>query len=457
MKLKTLVAGAAVVAGLAGFAASSPLPVTSSVKLGAWCGNFTAAKAYADENNIPMVVFWANPGCSQCEKLEAACKKAEFTDWMASRQLVMVFGYGATTADMKACKAFAKSGKEYPFVAVYWKANTAGEGVLERFTGRSGKFGHGTTSSQALWEQFAGAVDNILADWKPGSVTPVEPTPEPTPDPDPTPEPTPDPEPTPEPIDVETLYRKAQSLSAIVYDASESPVGTATIKTGKINARKGTVKVSVSGTLLTGKKVSATRTLVPESDGSLVGELAFKSPVGGMSFELAYDVENEAFVFSAENEDYFVVSGANVGGAFDVEELSFSAEFDELDLPEGYDLVVDAPSGEPVSVTKNGTKLACGKAASPKYKKVDGEYELTGLDDEKKPNLTGLKLTYSASKGTFTGSFKIYASNEGETSGKPKLKKYTAKVTGIVIDGVGAGSVTVKVGKETFTGTCTLD
>ena len=30
MKLKTLVAGAAVMAGLAGFAASSPLPVTSS-------------------------------------------------------------------------------------------------------------------------------------------------------------------------------------------------------------------------------------------------------------------------------------------------------------------------------------------------------------------------------------------------------------------------------------------
>ena len=113
----------------------------TTVTRGAWCGNFTAAKAYADENNIPMVVFWANPGCSLCEKLEAACKKAEFTDWMAARQLVMVFGYGATTADMKACKAFAKSGKEYPFVAVYWKANTAGEGVLERFTGRSGKFG----------------------------------------------------------------------------------------------------------------------------------------------------------------------------------------------------------------------------------------------------------------------------------------------------------------------------
>ena len=66
-------------------------------------------------------------------------------------------------------------------------------------------------------------------------------------------------------------------------------------------------------------------------------------------------------------------------------------------------------------------------------------------------------LTYSASKGTYTVSLKLYASNEGETSGKPKLKKYTVKVTGLVIDGVGAGSVTVKVGKETFTGTCTLD
>ena len=444
MKLKTLVAGAAVVAGLAGFAASSPLPVTSSVKLGAWCGNFTAAKAYADENNIPMVVFWANPGCSQCEKLEAACKKAEFTDWMAARQLVMVFGYGATTADMKACKAFAKSGKEYPFVAVYWKANTAGEGVLERFTGRSGKFGHGTTKSQELWEQFAGAVDNILADWKPGSVTPVDPNPEPKPD----------------PIDLTALYGKAQSLDALVLDSDGAAVGTATVKIGKVNARKGTVKVRVSGTLLTGKKVSASATVSPDlADGSLLGELAFKSPVGAMNFVLEHDAETGSFRFFAQGLGYAISDAGEtqVGGAFDVEELSFSAEFDELDLPEGYDLVVDAPSGEPVSVTKNGTKLACGKAASPKYKKVDGEYELTGLDDEKKPNLTGLKLTYSASKGTFTGSFKIYASNEGEAKGKPKLKKYTAKVSGIVIDGVGAGSVTVKVGKETFTGTCTLD
>ena len=444
MKLKTLVAGAAVVAWLAGFAASSPLPVTSSVKLGAWCGNFTAAKAYADENNIPMVVFWANPGCSQCEKLEAACKKAEFTDWMAARQLVMVFGYGATTADMKACKAFAKSGKEYPFVAVYWKANTAGEGVLERFTGRSGRFGHGTTKSQELWEQFAGAVDNILADWKPGSVTPVDPNPEPTPD----------------PIDLTALYGKAQSLDALVLDSDGAAVGTATVKIGKVNARKGTVKVRVSGTLLTGKKVSASATVSPDlADGSLLGELAFKSPVGAMNFVLEHDAETGSFRFFAQGLGYAISDAGEtqVGGAFDVEELSFSAEFDELDLPEGYDLVVDAPSGEPVSVTKNGTKLACGKAASPKYKKVDGEYELTGLDDEKKPNLTGLKLTYSASKGTFTGSFKIYASNEGEAKGKPKLKKYTAKVSGIVIDGVGAGSVTVKVGKETFTGTCTLD
>ena len=444
MKLKTLVAGAAVVAWLAGFAASSPLPVTSSVKLGAWCGNFTAAKAYADENNIPMVVFWASPGCSQCEKLEAACKKAEFTDWMASRQLVMVFGYGATTADMKACKAFAKSGKEYPFVAVYWKANTAGEGVLERFTGRSGKFGHGTTKSQELWEQFAGAVDNILADWKPGSVTPVDPNPEPKPD----------------PIDLTALYGKAQSLDALVLDSDGAAVGTATVKIGKVDARKGTVKVSVLGTLLTGKKVSASATVSPDlADGSLLGELAFKSPVGAMNFVLEHDAETGSFRFFAQGLGYAISDAGEtqVGGAFDEEELSFSAEFDELDLPEGYDLVVDAPSGEPVSVTKNGTKLACGKAASPKYKKVDGEYELTGLDDEKKPNLTGLKLTYSASKGTFTGSFKIYASNEGEAKGKPKLKKYTAKVSGIVIDGVGAGSVTVKVGKETFTGTCTLD
>ena len=57
-------------------------------------------------------------------------------------------------------------------------------------------------------------------------------------------------------------------------------------------------------------------------------------------------------------------------------------------------------------------------------------------------NLSGLKLTYTPKKGTFKGSFKVYAL---ETAGNGvKLKKYTVNVTGLVVDGVGRGMATCR-------------
>ena len=53
-----------------------------------------------------------------------------------------------------------------------------------------------------------------------------------------------------------------------------------------------------------------------------------------------------------------------------------------------------------------------------------------------------MKLTYTPKKGTFKGSFKVYAL---EGTGKAtKLKKYTIKVSGVVADGVGYGQATCK-------------
>ena len=70
-----------------------------------------------------------------------------------------------------------------------------------------------------------------------------------------------------------------------------------------------------------------------------------------------------------------------------------------------------------------------------------GEYDLIGLDDPSKPNVSALKLSYTAKTGQFKGSFKLYATTDGE---KPKLKKFTVNVTGFVVDGVGYGQATCK-------------
>jgi hypothetical protein len=67
-------------------------------------------------------------------------------------------------------------------------------------------------------------------------------------------------------------------------------------------------------------------------------------------------------------------------------------------------------------------------------------------------------LTYKTATGAFSGSFKIYASNESDVDfgKKPTLKKYTAKFSGYVVDGVGVGTVSVKIGRKTYSGTCAL-
>ena len=182
MKLKSILVAAALAlcagVGLRSFAASDPMDAVDTVTPGVWCSNFTAAKAYADEKNVPMLIFWANPGCSQCAKLESACKSDDFKAWMTETKMVFVFSYGATTADTKACKEFVKNdSKEFPYIGVYWKANTAGEEVLEKFTGRTGKM-MGVSKSLDLDEQLMLATSTILADWEPTGDDP-EPEPEP--------------------------------------------------------------------------------------------------------------------------------------------------------------------------------------------------------------------------------------------------------------------------------------
>lgn len=62
------------------------------------------------------------------------------------------------------------------------------------------------------------------------------------------------------------------------------------------------------------------------------------------------------------------------------------------------------------------------------------------VDDTKgKTNYSAMKLSYTAKKGTFKGSFKVYVL-EGEGSAT-KLKKYSVKVSGVVV-GFGYGMAT---------------
>ena len=69
-------------------------------------------------------------------------------------------------------------------------------------------------------------------------------------------------------------------------------------------------------------------------------------------------------------------------------------------------------------------------------------------DDGNAPNYCALKLTYTPKTGLFKGSFKLYTWNRpmyGTASNvRPKLKKHTVNVIGLVVNGRGIGTASCK-------------
>ena len=280
---------------------------------------------------------------------------------------------------------------------------------------------------------------------------------------EPEPEPTPAPEPTPV-VEEETYggkvenveFTKAQTVFGALYDAKGNLVGTVELKFGKIN-KKQIVKVSGSATIIAdgkAKKITAKAVNVTVDATKRVPPttLAFKAPIGNMTF--AMDADG---VFTLKNDKYEMVGmrtrqsaslPVSVGGAMPNGTVHFNVDMDSVPNfgKDGALLEEALPAAEPVNVS--GGKWSFGKAASLKYAKnrATGSYELIGLNDAAKPNVSGLKLTYTAKTGLFKGSFKLYATNEATTpTGKaPKLKKFTVNVIGFVVDGVGYGEATLK-------------
>ena len=251
----------------------------------------------------------------------------------------------------------------------------------------------------------------------------------------------------------DVLFSKAQTAVGALYDATGNLVGTVELKFGKMG-KKG-VKVSASATIISGgkvKKVGAKAMTL--ADGELRKTLAFKAPIGDMELALnadgSFTLKNGAYeMVGAVKEGNKPLRQVGIGGALVKSQMKFNVEMDTVpDFgKDGTLLVAALPVDEPVYVA-GGLRWSFDKAASLKYKKnrATGAYELLGLDDPKKPNLSSLKLSYTAKTGQFKGTFKLYATNEATTpAGKsPKLKAYTVNVIGFVVDGVGYGSATLK-------------
>ena len=207
------------------------------------------------------------------------------------------------------------------------------------------------------------------------------------------------------------------TLDGAVYDADGKVAGVVQLKVAKPNAKKHNAKVSGAVTLLDGKKrtLKAAAFTVP-ADAPISANLTVKG-LGTLSLAIGDD----GFEGSV---GAYTVASAKVGGKWTRTDARVYVEVTGVPAGTIEDLL---PDGEPVRA--KGGKWAFDKAASIKYAKG----VLSGYTDPKKPNLSAMKLTYTPKTGLFKGSFKLYAIQGG------KLKKYTVKVTGVVVDGEGTG------------------
>lgn len=493
MKMKTLVmAAVTVLAAAFGSVKADPVGSVSRIDRGVWCNNWPGVKAAVEAENVPVLIFWANPGCGQCEKMEHACNTAEFRQWMSESGMYFVFVYGSKTKEDQWCKTFAKNPSgEYPYMCVYWPENTSGREVKEVFAGRTGKIGHGTSSTMALGDQLMTGTSNILSDWAPCAHdwgVGVEMS-----------KPTcttagetvytcskcqrtrtvtrpalghrydenhicgrcgeADPYAGRIPVAAKEAFKRAQTGTALVSDGDV--MGTAKVSLGKISSTKGTVKVAVTIKTFDGKTYTANTTVKPDLYGDMAGELKFKSPIGVMPFEIEYDGASKTFAFWGASDSVEIESSDFVlGGKLTPGDLTFTvgAYYDIL-LPKGYSFEgnYDSDLGT-VHVSATGKKMTTDKASVVKFHAVRfgdmTEYFLDGLDDALNPN--AIKLTYSAASGKISGSFKIYTSNRETAKGKPTLKAYTMKVSGVVLNGEGIGTFSGKIGSATYGGSCAL-
>ena len=231
------------------------------------------------------------------------------------------------------------------------------------------------------------------------------------------------------------MWKKAQAVNGAAFN-DDNVVGVVQVKVGKANKNG---EVSVSGTIMgiDGKKLLAKGGKVAVSGGSVMATLKV---TGGTTMTVMVDKDGVSGSWNGAE-----IWAANVGGEWTRTDSRVHVAVTSASLPAGA-LEELLPDGEPV-IAKDG-KWAFAKAVGVKWakpKKGTPQPEIydaesgNGLtvDTSKGGNLSGLKLIYTPKKGTFKGSFKVYAL---EGAGKAaKLKKYTVNVTGVVVDGVGYG------------------
>lgn len=198
-------------------------------------------------------------------------------------------------------------------------------------------------------------------------------------------------------------------------------------------------KGRVTGTMPDGTKVAYTGRLEISDEGcSLpVSVPLHRGKRGGFGFLMSFSDASGVSVdcvSSWRNTTVPFTSALQVEGAERVAGVSSDLVFaleDAFDI-EGID---DSLLPSDVPVTVSGTRWQTPKADRVKFVAKDAAYEVL----TERGNPSGLTLAAKPGLGTFRGRFKVFAVTEAG-----KSKKYTATVTGAVLDGAGYGTATIK-------------
>ena len=193
-------------------------------------------------------------------------------------------------------------------------------------------------------------------------------------------------------------------------------------------------KAKVTGTMPDGTKVSVSSQLIVGSEWCCL-PVVYSKTGNSLAFLLWFDREgnfDSVSGMTAWKGKGFEVKWNEDVAVSKVGNLPSTSYFHLTDKPIeiGGAKVISELLPVDVAITPAGTKWNITKAKAVKLDRYGN------LDYGVNPS--GLKLTYTAKTGMFKGAFLFYTMNSG------RLKKNKATVSGIVVDGVGYGTATLK-------------
>ena len=371
---------------------------------GEWNTSFTATKAYAEQNKIPLLVLWSSPGCGYCNKMKTACNTDAFVSWRKEKKIVLLISEGDMTA-----KSFAvNDAKKFPYMRLYWPAGK----VDVKFTGRSSYI---PASGSTLEAQLISYLDSLLVNWSPSGSYEGGDTPTPTPTP-------------PKPV-IGDEWKRARKLYGTAKTADGRVAGRVIVAAGKVNAKKGTAKVKVQILNLAGKvKTLGTKDFTVDKTTS--GTVS--SGVGSAAIDITGSSVAGTITYDGEVCD---VSARAPGGSLKDGTLYFMLD-DSIESWQG-GTVIGGDAFLPLQqeFTTKGSRWTFPRKGSLSYNRKANVYVMSATD-----NPSGLKMAYSPTTGYAKGSFTIFT----RVGAKTTIKRVTATVGGFMVGGEGDGLVSIK-------------